>query len=243
MTKVLKKSDLYKNNKLLSDFIDESSNNFSRKKKMMKILYDLSNQLNKENNILKNSNEEKISNSSYDKKNEKEKIKDKKEELNLSIIKEQQQDENEEEMLNAEKKNNLEISVVQLGKLAEKEKNVLEIEKLINLCEQDIEKIKKAKYKYKNSSENLFMESGIFNDKSMIFINKKEKNEDNIDDSEKKINYFNGLNSEYCSLKKKLENLLSMYKTEKDLTETKKTELEKLENLKAKYNKIKQRKI
>jgi K+-sensing histidine kinase KdpD len=64
----------------------------------------------------------------------------------------------------------------------------------------------------------------------MIFIIKKEEeeNEEN-DDMEKKAEYFKEIKGEFCVLKRKLDNLLSLYQLEKELTEIKKNNLENFE--------------
>ena len=207
---------------------------------MMKILYNLNNKLKKQDIIVKNNN--------GDIKPNKKKIEkiEEKDELQFSIIKENSNGSNNSitEMMNEDKINNdMEISVVQLGKLEEKEKNIIQLKNFINSCESDIQYIQSAIHKYKNSSNDLIMESGVFGFKSMVFINKKEENEggenNEVDSSEKKVQYFNELNNEFISLKKKLIDLLGLYKTEKEFTEIKKNELEKLENIKKEYNMLK----
>ena len=207
---------------------------------MMKILYNLNNKLKKQDIIVKNNN--------GDIKPNKKKIEkiEEKDELQFSIIKENSNGSNNSitEMMNEDKINNdMEISVVQLGKLEEKEKNIIQLKNFINSCESDIQYIQSAIHKYKNSSNDLIMESGVFGFKSMVFINKKEENEgeenNEVDSFEKKVQYFNELNNEFISLKKKLIDLLGLYKTEKEFTEIKKNELEKLENIKKEYNMLK----
>ena len=76
------------------------------------------------------------------------------------------------------------------------------------------------------------MNSEIFDDKSMVFLNQKEfgECEDNDEDLEK-TNYFNDIKKEFIYLQKKLENWLSMYNSEKRIDCTQKRELEHLENL------------
>ena len=210
---------------------------------MMKILYNLNNKLKKQDIIVKNNN--------GDIKPNKKKIEkiEEKDELQFSIIKENSNGSNNSitEMMNEDKNNNdMEISVVQLGKLEEKEKNIIQLKNFINLCESDIQYIQSAIHKYKNSSNDLIMESGVFGFKSMVFINKKEENEwgenNEVDSSEKKVQYFNELNNEFISLKKKLIDLLGLYKTEKEFTEIKKNELEKLEKIKNEYRNLKNKK-
>jgi hypothetical protein len=212
----------------------------------MNILYNLNNELNKENIILKKNANEQLAFSKTEKFKEKEKghnitdKKDKKNEFNLSIIQEQ----NSEIANLEEKNNNIEISVVGERKLEQKEKNISELINLINKCEEDIEKIDKLIKKYKNIQDNLIMESRVFEDKSMVFIEKNDESDNTkIYDSEEKTKFYEGLKSEYISLKKKLEDLLSLFKTEKELIELKKNELENFENLKSNYDKLKQKKI
>ena len=87
------------------------------------------------------------------------------------------------------------------------------------------------------------MESGVFNDRSMIFINKKEEEENmdtEMDNSEKKIEYLEELKNLFITLKKKLVNISELYETEKEFTLIKKFELEKLDNIKNEYKKLKQ---
>ena len=234
--------DHFKDNTILSDFILYSNKNFSLKKKTMKILENLS-EINKERIVLKDSNNEQKE--EKDEKDEKNNKKEKKKTTigkvddvkQLSLIKEDSFEENLE--LN-EKKNELEISIVGKEKLETKKKNVFEIENLIKKCDEDMANIDKIIKKYQYSSKDLIMQSQIIDDKSMIFIDKKggEENEDN-DDVEKKTEYFKEIKNEFCVLKRKLENLLSMYKSEKELTEVKKRELENLETLNNKYNELK----
>ena len=214
--------DHFKDNTILSDFILYSNKNFSLKKKTMKILENLS-EINKERIVLKDSNNDQKE--EKDEKDEKNNKKDKKKTTigkvddvkQLSLIKEDSFEENLE--LN-EKKNELEISIVGKEKLETKKKNVFEIENLIKKCDEDMANIDKIIKKYQYSSKDLIMQSQIIDDKSMIFIDKKggEENEDN-DDVEKKTEYFKEIKNEFCVLKRKLENLLSMYKSEKELTE------------------------
>ena len=87
------------------------------------------------------------------------------------------------------------------------------------------------------------MESGVFNDRSMVFINKKEEEENmdtEMDNSEKKIEYLEELKNLFITLKKKLVNISELYETEKEFTLIKKFELEKLDNIKNEYKKLKQ---
>jgi len=209
----------------------------------MNILYNLNNELNKENIILKKNANEQLAFSRTEKfKDIIPEKKDKKNEYNLSIIPENSEITNFENL--EEKNDNIEISVVGERKLEQKEKNVSEIINLINKCEEDIEKIDKLIKKYKNIQDNLIMDSRVFDDKSMVFIERNEESDNmKIDDSEEKRKFYEGLKSEYISLKKKLEDLLSLFKIEKELTELKKNELEYFENLKSKYDKLKQKKI
>ena len=84
------------------------------------------------------------------------------------------------------------------------------------------------------------MQSGIDEFKSMICIDVNKNGENDEEDLEKKANYFNDIKKEFVYLQKKLENLLSMYNSEKELTALKKGELEYLENLNKKYKELKQ---
>jgi hypothetical protein len=221
-TTKLKDSKLIQSNKDLNDFIQTLNNNISKKEKMMNILNKLSTELKNETIILKK------------KELEQDNVIPEENELQLSIIKE-----NSENSL-IKNNNDLEISEVCEEKLEEKEKNILQIKNLIKSCEQDMVYINKTLHKYKNSTNELMMESMVFGDKSMVSIDKKDNIEDK-DDSEEKVQYFNELNNKYIRLKKKLDDLLSLYKTEKELTEIKKIELEKLENLKIEYDNLKQK--
>ena len=161
-----------------------------------------------------------------------------KEEKKLSIIKED--DSFDEKMEMNEQKNDLEISMVGSDKLEKKKKNVSEIQNLIEKCDEEILNLNDIIKKYQFSSNDLIMKSGITGDISMVFINKKEEqdNEDS-DDNEKKVEYFKKVKNEFGFLKKKLENLLSLYQLETELTEIKKDDLEQFENLKNEYNEIK----
>ena len=232
-TEKLKTSELVKESNTMLDLIQYSNNYFSQKQKMMDILQNLSTKLKNENIILKN-NEEKISNQQNEKKN----IEENKEKINLqlSLIKENSDSSNDLNL--PDKNNNIEISMVHQGKLEEKEKNICQIENLIDSCTDDLDYIEKKIYRCKNTTKDVIMESGVFEDKSMVFVNKNEE-EDNDNDTTDKLKYFKELKNELNSLKTQLENLLELYKTEKQLTELKKIELEKLEKLKKEYNKIK----
>lgn len=204
----------------------------------MTILHNLSKELKSDNIILKD--DEHLP---HKQKKEIEKYKkiDEKDELQFSIIKENIYESENENL--GKINNDLEISVVCQGKIEEKEKDVLTIKSLIKSCERDIEYLNKIIHKYKNSTKDFIMKSMIVDDKSMVFIDKNESQENlEIDDTEKKIKYFDDINNEFVCLKKKLEDLLSLYKTEKDLTEVKKNELEKLEKLKTEYENLKKKK-
>ena len=196
-TSQLKDTKLIQSNKDLLYFIQTLNNNLSKKTKMMNILNNLSKELKTESIILKN------------KEIEQDKIIPEKNESDFSLIKGNFDNSINEEIKND---NNLEISVVCEGKIEEKEKNILQIKSLIKSCEQDIEYIKKTLHKYKNSSNELIMESKIVNDVSVVEINKKDEFEER-DDSEEKAKYFNELNNEFICLKAKLEDLFSLYKT------------------------------
>ena len=208
----------------------------------MKILKDLS-ELNKERIILKDSNEknEKLEDTDG-KKNEKKKtsIGKQNNENELSLIKEDSFGENS--ILNDQKKE-LEISIVGKEKLETKKKNVSEIQNLIKKCDEDIINLSQIIKKYKYATKDLIMRSEIFDNNSMISINKKheEENEEN-DEIEKKAEYFKEIKNEFCVLKRKLQNLLSLYQLEKELTEIKKNNLENLETLNNKYNELKKKK-
>lgn len=214
----------------------------------MDILSNLNNELNEENIIVKKNANEQLAFSKTEKFKEKEKVnnktdqKGKKNEFNLSIIPENL--EINSEINNLEKNDDIEISIVVERKLEQKEKNVLEIVYLINKCEEDIEKIDILIRKYKNIQDNLIMETRVFEDRSMVFIERNEElDKMKIEDSEKKKKFYEGLKSEYISLKKRLEDLLTLFKTEKELIELKKNELVNFEKLKSNYDKLKQKKI
>ena len=85
------------------------------------------------------------------------------------------------------------------------------------------------------------MKSEIINDTKMVFINKKENDNDDDQTLEKKTEYFKEIKNDFEALKRKLESLLTMYNSEKILTEKKKDELENLEILKKEYNEIKEK--
>lgn len=242
---LLKKSELARDSQNLSDFIKSANDNFVRKKKIMNILNNLSNKLKKDKIILKNSREK----LSEQKEKEKEKIIQEKDELQFSLIKENSFDnseiDNENEIMNINKNiNNIEISVVHQDKLEEKQKNILIILELIKFCRLDVEYLDKQIKNYKNCSDDLIMKSEVFDDNKIVMINKREENEKNTNDlysSAQKIEYYKDLQIEFVSLKKKLEELLALYKTEKEFTEIKKIELEKLEKVKNEYKILKKK--
>ena len=200
----------------------------------MGILNTLSHKLKKDEIVLKNSKEK-----SPPKNKQKEKKSDKPEELSLSLIKEN----SDNSIIDLDKNNNMEISIVQLDKLEETEKDIVQLKTLINKCESDIQYIKSIIHRFKNSTNELIMESGVFNDKSMVFINKKEEEENsdiNVDNTENKIDYFKRLKDKFTSLKNKLESILGLYESEKELSLIKKNELDKLNDIKNEYNQLKQ---
>ena len=249
ITEYLKNSELAKDNQVLSDFINYANNNFVKKRKMMEFLNNLSNQLKNDKIILKNKNEEKIPESKQqNEKNEKNgKEKEEKDVLKLSLIKDNSGnlDNSVNDMLNMETNdnNNIEISVVHQDKLEEKQKNISLIHKLIDSCNLDIEYLDNEIKNYKNVSNDLIMKSEIFDDMKIVLINKREENEKNdVPDIGRKIEYLNHLKNEFNSLKKKMEEILALYKTEKTFTEIKKIELEKLEKIKNEYIILKQKK-
>ena len=136
----------------------------------------------------------------------------------------------------------LEISYVEAEKLEKKEKNVSVVEKLIKKCDDDIINLNKIVKKYQNSTKDLMMKSEIINDTKMVFIKRKEDDNDDDDQTlEKKTEYFKEIKNDFEALKRKLESLLTMYNSEKILTEKKKDELENLEILKKEYNEIKEK--
>ena len=219
-----------------------ANKNFNRKNKTMKILQNLS-ELNKERIILKDSNDKIEQIEDTEKKKEKKKktlVGNKSLNEQLSLINEDSFGENPE--INEQKKE-LEISIVGNEKLETKKKNVSEIQSLIQKCDEDIINLNQIIKKYQYATKDLIMKSEIIDNNSMIFINKKEEeeNEEN-DDMEKKAEYFKEIKGEFCVLKRKLENLLSLYQLEKELTEIKKNNLENFEELNNKYNEIKKKK-
>ena len=227
----------FQDNKTLSDFIAYSNRNFTRKKQAMKILENLS-ELNDERIKLKDSAE--VKEQKDDKKEQKGKkktVKNEEEEnsAQLSLI---QADSFEDNLESNEKKNELEISMVGVEKIEKKKKNVTEIQNLIKKCNEDIDNLDILIKKYRYATQDFFMKSEIIDDKSMICISKKDF-EETDEDLDKKAKYFNGLKDEFVYLKKRLENLLSMYNSEKTLTELKKRELENLESLNEKYKELK----
>ena len=207
----------------------------------MKILRNLS-ELNNERIVLKDSNDKIEHVEDTDKKNE-----NKKNTLigttslngQLSLIKEDSFEDNSG--VNEEKKE-LEISIVGKEKLETKKKNVSEIQSLIQKCDEDIINLNQVIKKYQYATKDLIMKSEIIDNNSMIFINKKEEENEENDDMDKKAEYFKEVKNEFCILKRKLENLLSLYQLEKELTEIKKNNLENLEELNNKYNEIKRKK-
>ena len=219
-----------------------ANKNFNRKNKTMKILQNLS-ELNKERIILKDSNDKIEQIEDTEKKKEKKKktlVGNKSLNEQLSLIGEDSFGENPE--INEQKKE-LEISIVGNEKLETKKKNVSEIQSLIQKCDEDIINLNQIIKKYQYATKDLIMKSEIIDNNSMIFINKKEEeeNEEN-DDMEKKAEYFKEIKGEFCVLKRKLDNLLSLYQLEKELTEIKKNNLENFEELNNKYNEIKKKK-
>ena len=219
-----------------------ANKNFNRKNKTMKILQNLS-ELNKERIILKDSNDKIEQVEDSEKKKEKKKktlVGNKSLNEQLSLIGEDSFGENPE--INEQKKE-LEISIVGNEKLETKKKNVSEIQSLIQKCDEDIINLNQIIKKYQYATKDLIMKSEIIDNNSMIFINKKEEeeNEEN-DDMEKKAEYFKEIKGEFCVLKRKLENLLSLYQLEKELTEIKKNNLENVEELNNKYNENKKKK-
>ena len=238
ITKKLMEYNKFEDNKALSDFIAYAKRNFTRKKQAMTILENLS-ELNDERIKLKDSNE--IKEQKDDKKEAKEKKKtlivstrvtnEEENPAQLSLI---QADSFEDNLESNEKKNEIEISMVGDEKIKKKKKNVTEIENLIEKCNEDINNLDILIKKYRYATQDFFM----IDDKSMICINKKDF-EETEEDLDKKAKYFNGLKDEFVYLKKRLENLLSMYNSEKTLTQLKKRELENLESLNKKYKELK----
>ena len=207
----------------------------------MKILRNLS-ELNNERIILKDSNDKIEQVGDTDKKNEKKKntlIGNTSLNGQLSLIKEDSFEDNSG--VNEEKKE-LEISIVGKEKLETKKKNVSEIQSLIQKCDEDIINLNQVIKKYQYATKDLIMKSEIIDNNSIIFINKQEEENEENDDMDKKAEYFKDVKNEFCILKRKLENLLSLYQLEKELTEIKKNNLENLEELNNKYNEIKRKK-
>ena len=207
----------------------------------MKILRNLS-ELNNERIVLKDSNDKIEHVEDTDKKNEKKKntlIGTTSLNGQLSLIKEDSFEDNSG--VNEEKKE-LEISIVGKEKLETKKKNVSEIQGLIQKCDEDIINLNQVIKKYQYATKDLIMKSEIIDNNSMIFINKKEDENEENDDMDKKAEYVKEVKNEFCILKRKLENLLSLYQLEKELTEIKKNNLENLEELNNKYNEIKRKK-
>jgi len=207
----------------------------------MKILRNLS-ELNNERIVLKDSNDKIEHVEDTEKKNEKKKntlIGTTSLNGQLSLIKEDSFEDNSG--VNEEKKE-LEISIVGKEKLETKKKNVSEIQSLIQKCDEDIINLNQVIKKYQYATKDLIMKSEIIDNNSMIFINKKEEENEENDDMDKKAEYFKEVKNEFCILKRKLENLLSLYQLEKELTEIKKNNLENLEELNNKYNEIKRKK-
>ena len=218
--------------------MQSANRNFARKRKMMEILNTLSNTFKKENIILKNRNEA----------GSKEKIIDEKDELKLSLKNEDSDTlDSINDMWDMDKNNNnnIEISIVQPEKLEEKQENIKQINEIIHSCESDIKYLDNEIKNYENSSNDLLMKSQILdNNMSIIVINKNEEKKENevCDNTEQKIQYYQDLKNKFISLKKKLEELLALYKTEKEFTEIKKNELEKLEKIKNEYRNLKNKK-
>ena len=218
--------------------MQSANRNFARKRKMMEILNTLSNTFKKENIILKNRNEA----------GSKEKIIDEKDELKLSLKNEDSDTlDSINDMWDMDKNNNnnIEISIVQPEKLEEKQENIKQINEIIHSCESDIKYLDNEIKNYENSSNDLLMKSQILdNNMSIIVINKNEEKKENevSDNTDEKIQYYKDLKNKFISLKKKLEELLALYKTEKEFTEIKKNELEKLEKIKNEYRNLKNKK-
>ena len=165
----------------------------------------------------------------------------------LSFIKEEDENNNNNnnQLDNHNNTNkNIEISIVNQKKIEEKEKNIENINNFINLCDNDIKNINKTINRIKYSTNSLIVESTIVNERSIMVIDKiNEKNEENKGEEniENKINYLLDLKEKFISLKDKLTNLLSFYKSEKEITEKKKKNIEELELLKIKYDELKQK--
>ena len=165
----------------------------------------------------------------------------------LSFIKEEDENNNNNNNQSDNHNNtnkNIEISIVNQKKIEEKEKNIENINNFINLCDNDIKNINKTINRIKYSTNSLIVESTIVNERSIMVIDKiNEKNEENKGEEniENKINYLLELKEKFISLKDKLTNLLSFYKSEKEITEKKKKNIEELELLKIKYDELKQK--
>lgn len=165
----------------------------------------------------------------------------------LSFIKEEDENNNNNnnQLDNHNNTNkNIEISIVNQKKIEEKEKNIENINNFINLCDNDIKNINKTINRIKYSTNSLIVESTIVNERSIMVIDKiNEKNEENKGEEniENKISYLLDLKEKFISLKDKLTNLLSFYKSEKEITEKKKKNIEELELLKIKYDELKQK--
>ena len=163
---------------------------------MMKILKNLE-KYNKDKFVLKEEN--------LDKKEKEEQEKEKKKKKTtvgnnfkdqLSIIKE---DSFGEKMESNNQKNELEISKVGSDKLIKKKKNVSEIQNLIEECDEEIINLNTIIEKYKKSTGDLIMQSAIIDDRSMVFINKKDEQEIvDDDDNEKKSEYFKEIHNKIC---------------------------------------------
>lgn len=219
-------------NKDLINFIQFANKTFSNKKKVMAILKNL----NPEGIIIKDSNQQA---------NDEENIKTKKEEKKKTLVGKQsiQQlsfikvDSSEEISDEKEKINNLEISYVNEEKQEKQNKNISQVENMIKDCEADIKKLEAIIKKFKYSGEGLMMESRIFDDKSMVAISKIDEDNQENDEAEKNYEYFKDVKKKYDDLKQKLQKLLSLYNSEKNLTEIKKKELDNLEQQLSKKNK------
>ena len=141
---------------------------------MMKILKNLE-KYNKDKFVLKEENLDKKEKEDQEKEKKKKKtivgnnFKDQ-----LSIIKE---DSFGEKMESNNQKNELEISKVGSDKLIKKKKNVSEIQNLIEECDEEIINLNTIIEKYKKSTGDLIMQSAIIDDRSMVFINKKDEQE------------------------------------------------------------------
>ena len=233
-------------NKAISDFIAYSNRNFTRKRQAMTILENL-NKLNDEGIKIKGSREHKEQkDENREQKNNKNTSEEVNEEDNLPQLSLIKADSSEDYLESNEKKNELEISMVGEEKVKKKEKNVSEITTLIDNCNKDIKTLDDIIKKYRNSTKDYIMQSkvDIKVDISMVFIDKKGfgEREDSEEELEKKANYFIDIKKELVFLKKKLENLLSIYNSETELTKLKKGELENLEKLNEKYKALKQKK-